>query len=280
MSRRPLFLVALAALSASAAGFVWLVAFHGPGGRRLDAAALQAFAGAVPPHLEPSTNGVAVLANPLPFAILGALLVAVALLRRRWLMAAVVPAILLAANVCAQVLKPALTDPRVIDVDEIVRVYHGSWPSGHATASMSLALCLVLVVGRRLRPLAAVVGAGYAIGVGYALVAAGWHLPSDVFGGYLVAASFTLLGAAALAALESRQPAADGGPTAIPWRALAAPLAALAGIGAVMTLAAIARTPDAAAGLRHVEALVVAFAIAALGLALTAGLALALRRSS
>jgi membrane-associated phospholipid phosphatase len=278
MSRRPLFLLALAALSASAAAFVWLVAFHGPGGRRLDAAALQAFAGAVPPRLEPSTSGVAVLANPLPFALAGTLLVAVALLRRRWLMAAVVPAVLLSANVCTQLLKPALTDPRVIDVDGIVRTYHGSWPSGHATASMSLALCLVLVVGPRLRPLAALLGAGYAIGVGYALVAAGWHLPSDVFGGYLVAASFTLLGAAALARLESREAAADGGPATIPWRSLVAPLAALGGIGAVMTLAAIARTPDSALGLRHVEVLVVAFAIAALGLALTAGLALALRR--
>ena len=71
---------------------------------------------------------------------------------------------------------------------------------------MSLALCCVLVVGPQLRALAALLGAGYAIAVGYALVALGWHLPSDVLGGFLVAATFTLLGAAALAALEARRP--------------------------------------------------------------------------
>ena len=69
---------------------------------------------------------------------------------------------------------------------------------------MSLALCLVLVVGPRLRPLAALAGAGYAIAVGYSLVVLGYHLPSDVLGGFLMAATFTLLGAAALAALEAR----------------------------------------------------------------------------
>ncbi len=278
MSRRPLFLLALAALSAGSAAIVWLLAFHAPGGRRLDGAALQAFAGVTTTRLTPSTNGMAVLADPLPFMLGGAALVAIALWRRRWLMAAVVPAILVGANACTQVLKPALTDPRLIEVDGIQRLYPGSWPSGHSTASMSLALCLVLVVGPRLRPVAALLGAGYAIGVGYALVSGGWHLPSDVFGGYLVAATFTLVGVAALAALEAREPVPEGRPLEIPWRVLAAPLAAFAGIVGIVALSEIARRPDLTLGLRHVEVLVVAFAIGALGLALTAGLALVLRR--
>jgi membrane-associated phospholipid phosphatase len=279
MRRRPLFLLALSALSAAAAAIVWLVAFHAPGGRRLDGLALQAFAGVVRPPLSPSTNGIAVLADPLPF-VLGALaLVAIALWRGRWLMAAIVPAVLVSANVCTQWLKPALTDPRIIPVDGIERIYSGSWPSGHATASMSLALCLVLVVGPHVRPLAAVAGAAYAIGVGYSLVSDGWHLPSDVFGGYLVAASFTLLGAAALAALETREPAAATGDAPIPWRALAGPAAALAAAGVLGAINVIAVHRDGAiASVRGAVVLVVAFAIAALGIALTAGLALALRR--
>jgi membrane-associated phospholipid phosphatase len=278
MRRRPLFLLALAALSAGAAAVVWLAAFHAPGGRRLDGAALQAFAGVVRPPLSPSTNGIAALADPIPFVIGALMLVAIALWRRRWLMAATVPAILVSANVCTQWLKPALTNPRIIPVDGIDRVYPGSWPSGHSTASMALALCLVLVVGPRLRPLAAVAGAAYAIGVGYSLVSAGWHLPSDVFGGYLVAASFTLLGAAALAALERREPTAARG-EAIPWRALAGPAAALTGAGVLGVLNVVAVHRDGAlASVRGAQVLVVAFAIAALGIALTAGLALALRR--
>jgi membrane-associated phospholipid phosphatase len=278
MPRRPLFLLTLSALSACAAAVVWLVAFHAPGGRRLDGAALQAFAGVLRPPLSPSTNGIAVLADPLPFVLGGLALVAIALWRRRWLMAAIVPVILASANVCTQWLKPALTDPRAITVDGIDRIYPGSWPSGHSTASMSLALCLVLVVGPRLRPFAAVVGAAYAIGVGYSLVSAGWHLPSDVFGGYFVAASFTLLGAATLAALERREPVAAG-PGAIPWRTLAGPAAALAGAAALGAVNVVAvHTAGTAASVRGAVVLVVAFAIAALGIALTAGLALALRR--
>ena len=277
MSRRPVFLLALSALAAVAAATVWLAAFHIPGGRRFDGQALQAFAGVLRPPLTPTTHGIAVLANPVPFLIGGALLVMIALLRRRWLMAAAVPLILVSANACTQLLKPALTDPRVIDVAGVSRVYPGSWPSGHSTASMSLALCLVLVVGPRLRPLAALVGAAYAIGVGYSLVSGGWHLPSDVFGGYLVAATFTLLGAAGLAALERREPAHE--PAAIPWRLLAGPAGAFAGALGLSGLTVLVRHPDAElASLRGVEILVVAFAIAALGIALTAGLALVLRR--
>ncbi len=277
MARRPLFLLALAALSACAASGVWLVAFHLTGARALDARALQAFAGVLHPPLTPTTSGIAKLANPVPFVIGGALLVAIALCRRRWLMAAIVPAILLSANVCTQWLKPALTDPRIIDLDGISRSYPGSWPSGHSTASMTLALCLVLVVGPQLRPLAALAGGAYAIGVGYSLVSGGWHLPSDVLGGYLVAATFTLVGAAALAALERREPAAV--PGVLRWRALAGPAGALGGaiaLGALNVL--LVHSDGAPNAVRGAEVIVVAFAIGALGLALTAGLALVLRR--
>jgi membrane-associated phospholipid phosphatase len=279
MSRRPAFLLALGALSAAAAGFVWLAAFVVPGGRVLDAAALRAFAGVGRTPLEPSINGVAVLANMLPFVVGGALLVGIALLRRRLLMAAVVPVVLVGANACTQLLKPALADLRIIDIGTMDRVYTGSWPSGHATASMSLALCLVVVVGPRLRPLAALVGAAYAIGVGYALVALGWHLPSDVLGGYLVAASFTLVGAAALAALEMRRPAAARPRPRVasfPWAGAAASAAVLAALAAVALLRRHPQVATAAA--RHAETLLVASVIGAFGLALTAGLALALRR--
>ena len=194
MSRRPLVLLGLATASIVAAVAVWLAAFVIPGGGALDGRALVAFTGVDRPPLRPRILGVASLADPLPFAMWASGLIAIAVLRRRWLMAAVVPAILLSANLVTQQLKPALADMRIVDVRGEFALYPGSWPSGHSTASMSLALCLVLVVGPRLRPLAALVGAGYAIAVGYSLVVLGSHLPSDVLGGYLVAATFTLWG--------------------------------------------------------------------------------------
>ena len=276
MSRRPLVLLALALAGAVAATLVWAAAFVAPGGRELDAGAMQAFTGVASEPLTPSIQGAAALADPLPFVLAAIALVVLALLRRRWLMAAIVPCVLLAANMTTQALKPALADPRIIELSGGPSFYPGSWPSGHSTASMSLALCLVLVVGPRLRPLAALAGAGYAIAVGYALVALGYHLPSDVFGGYLVAATFTLLGAAALAALEARRPARAQQAAAVSARTLAW---TVAGLLAAAALAAIVKAPGMTwSALQHPSAVAAGLAIGTLGIALTAGFALVLRR--
>ncbi|MDX6679638.1 MAG: hypothetical protein QOE31_3690 [Solirubrobacteraceae bacterium] len=280
MARRPLFLLALAFASAATAFVVWLAAFVLPGGRELDGRALETFTGVASPPLKPSIHGVALLAEPLPFATVAAALIALALLRRRWLMAAVVPMILLSANLVTQVLKPALADPRIVDLRGVATAYPGSWPSGHSTAAMSLALCLVLVAGPRLRALAALAGAGYAIAVGYALVALGFHLPSDVLGGYLVASTFTLLGAATLAALEAPRPARSARTADAP-ALLSVP--ALTGFAAGLLVAAgaavLVRAPSAPAdAFDHPIAVLAGIGIAGLGLALTTGLALVLRR--
>jgi membrane-associated phospholipid phosphatase len=280
MARRPLVLLGLAVASAAGALSVWLAAFLVPGGRELDGRALATFTGVARPPLTPSIDGIAVLADPWPFGAGAAALILLAVLRRRLLMAAVVPAILLTANVATQLLKPALADPRIVDLHGGRAFYPGSWPSGHSTASMSLALCLVLVVGPRLRPLAALLGAGYAIAVGYALVVLGYHLPSDVLGGYLVAATFALLGSAALAGLEAPRPA-RGPRTARPPPSLSAP--ALAAFGAVLVVlagvAVVVRDPGApVSALQHPTAVLAAVGIAALGLALTTGLACVVRR--
>ncbi len=282
MTRRPLALLTFAAISAAAAVAVWLVALGVPRGRALDVSALEAFGGVARPPLSPSINGIAHLADPAPFVLGGLVLVTIALLRRRPLLALAVPAILLAANVTTQLLKPALADVRLIELHHVQSVYPGSWPSGHATAAMSLALCGVLVVGPRLRPVAALLGAGYAVAVGYALVVASWHLPSDVLGGYLVAATFALAGAASVAALEARHPARRGaGPASAPALigppALAAMSLTAVAVGAVMIAA---RAPGTTISvLEHPSGILAGLGIAALGLALTAGLAAALRSS-
>jgi membrane-associated phospholipid phosphatase len=280
MSRRPLVLLGYAAASAAGAFFVWFAAFQLPGGRELDGRALESFTGVARPPLTPRILGLAALADPWPFAIAAVALLVVALLRRRWLMAAVVPLILMSANAVTQQLKPALVDPRIVDIRGIGTVYPASWPSGHSTASMSLALCLVLVVGPRLRPLAALLGAGYAIAVGYSLVVLGFHLPSDVLGGYLVAATFTLLGAAGLSLAEARWPAAAPRSTRPPAVLSAPSLAVLAGVGVALAgLVLVVVAPEESLSVvEHPVAVLAAVGIAVLGLALTAGLARVLRR--
>ncbi len=285
MSRRPLTLLALAVASAIGALGVWLAAFAVPAGQRLDSSALDAFTAAAQRPLRPSINGVSELAGPGPLIAGALVLVTIALLRRRWLMAAMVPAILLCANLVTQLLKPGLAHPRIVELSGTEAPYPASWPSGHSTVAMSLALCAVLVVGPRLRPLAALVGAGYAVAVGYSLIAMGWHLPSDVLGGFLSASTFTLLGAAGLSVLEGpKAPAAHAvsarrrTPVAIDRPVLLASLVAAAA-AVLCGLVLLARNPGAAAfASEHPSALLAAAGVAALGLTLTAALTLALRR--
>lgn len=280
MTRRPLVLLGLAAATAAGAFAVWLAAFHVAGVRALDGSALQSFTGVAQPPLTPRILGLAALADPWPFAFAAVGLVAIALLRGRWLMAAVVPLILLLANVTTQQLKPGLADTRIVDIRGTLAMYPGSWPSGHSTAAMSLALCFVLVVGPRLRPLAAFIGAVYAIAVGYSLVVLGFHLPSDVLGGFLVAATFTLIGAAALAAAEARWPARA--PRVVsPPALLSAPgltFVAICGLAVAAVVLAVGAPNATLDVVEHPVAIAAGVGIAVLGVVLTTGLARVLRR--
>ena len=86
-------------------------------------------------------------------------------------------------SVSSQLLKAVLAYPRY-EGDAIggAQVAPEAFPSGHSTAAMALALCLVLVAPRALRPLAALVGAVFALGVAFSVIALGWHFPSDAVG--------------------------------------------------------------------------------------------------
>jgi hypothetical protein len=75
---------------------------------------------------------------------------------------------------------------------------------------MTLALTGVLVAPRRWRGLLALIGSGLAVGVSYSMLMLSWHLPSDVLGGFLVAATWMSLAVAALRAAGARWPARSG----------------------------------------------------------------------
>ena len=62
-----------------------------------------------------------------------------------------------------------------------------SFPSGHATIGIVLALGLVMVAPPRLRRMATVLAAFTAAAFGTAVLASGWHRPSDTIGAYGVA---------------------------------------------------------------------------------------------
>lgn len=129
--------------------------------------------------------------------LLGGGLVLLALLRGRVGDALAAAAVIVAANVTTEALKPLLgrADPLGGDA---ARTFHGSFPSGHATVAMSLALALVLAAPAALKSPAALLGAAYAAAIGVSLLVQQWHYASDVAGGYLVAGFWAGLVAAAL----------------------------------------------------------------------------------
>lgn len=129
--------------------------------------------------------------------LLGGGLVLLALLRGRVGDALAAAVVIVGANVTTQLLKPALgrLDPLGGDA---LRAFHGSYPSGHATVAMSLALAAVLAAPAALKSPAALLGAAYAAAIGVSLLVQQWHYASDVAGGYLVAGSWAGLAAAAL----------------------------------------------------------------------------------
>jgi membrane-associated phospholipid phosphatase len=221
------------------------------------------------------------LNDPLPTAVLLGALVAVALFRGRPRTALAAVVVVLGANLTTQILKPALATPRFSELLSGGQISAGSWPSGHATAAMTLALCAVLVSSVAWRPLVAVLGAVYAIAVGDAILVLAWHFPSDVLGGFLVAALWVLLAAAALRASDRAWPERTGRrAAALRLRAAVGPSVAVAVLGVWVAAAAVVMRPGLllADGAQHPSAVAAAAAVGALGLAVAAGVTAALRR--
>jgi membrane-associated phospholipid phosphatase len=215
------------------------------------------------------------LCDPPKYGLLGALLVIVALVRRRPRVALVVPVVLVGAEVMTQVLKPLLATPRPSEWLQS-HIAQASWPSGHATAAMALALCAVLVAPPRLRPTVAVLGSVFAAAVAYSILVLAWHFPSDVLGGFLVAALWSLLAVAALLAWEQRAPqtARRTRGALITW-----PVEVVGAAAAGLLLAVLATRPESVASFAsdHTTSLAGVTAIAALALACAGGVVRALR---
>ncbi len=187
MPRRPL---VAAALCAALAAVVYALATHVAAAQHADTRVLDAF------MAEGDTPGAGFAApifhafDPPAFAVMLLALVTGALLGGRRRAAIIVGASVLGATLTAELLKLALAAPRP--------VHTHSWPSGHTTAVMSLVLAVVLLSPPRWRWLAAAAGGALTVAVVFSILILGSHYPSDVVGGFLVAAGFNCLAAAAL----------------------------------------------------------------------------------
>ena len=93
--------------------------------------------------------------------------------------------VILGANTTTQ--QPSRSWPSAHNAAGIPGLAAASFPSGHATAAMSLALCSVIASPARWRPRVAAFMAAFVVAVCYSFLELRWHYPSDVLGGFLVA---------------------------------------------------------------------------------------------
>jgi membrane-associated phospholipid phosphatase len=284
MPRRAVLALLGAAAGAALLILTWFLAFHVGIAERADQSIYNGFASlGKHPRLGSVASFIAHLCNPRPYVYLAFVPFAVALARRRIWAAMTIGGILLGANVTTQLLKPLLATPRAAGLlagDKPVSP--ASWPSGHATAAMALALCCVLAAPARLRPLVAALGAAFAVAVSYSFLSLQWHYPSDVIGGFLVAATWTLLGVAAVLVADSRRRSHMAGKETVRLslqETLGPPAAALAGAMLLALVVVFARPHEVVGYARlHHTFVVGAAAIAVAAIAVAAGVTLVLRR--
>jgi membrane-associated phospholipid phosphatase len=272
------------AVCAGLFGLLLVLAYTSARARHFDASALQGFVD-LPRGGRGETLAmrVASLGDAGSVALIALLLAGVALLRGRPRIAVAVLLLVAATSVSSQLLKALLSYPR-----EPALVGANAFPSGHSTAAMTLAFCGVLVAPARLRPLAALAGLAFALGVAFGVVALSWHFPSDVIGGYLLATGWTLAVVSGLLWLEQRRPERPGQVT-IAVRAAVDRVAAVGLVSAVVAGAAlvalavvvvlVTRRPDLGGFVQeHTAAVVMAPLIVAAGAALLAAVTALLKR--
>ena len=246
-----------------------------------DSATLQGFIALNEPQRTEVIVRLAHLADPVPYALIGLSLAAWAAARRRPRTSAAVLTVLVLTGLTSQTLKPLLAQPRYDEWLGDGQIAAASWPSGHATAAMTLALLAVLAAPPRWRPTAGAAGGAFAIVVSYAVLALGWHFPSDVLGGYLVAGFWTALAGASLTAAARRWPQPHDlrapEPPVTPLHV--APAAGLAVLAALAAVAVVVDRPRAVQSFaaEHTNFVLGAGAIGVLAVALAAAAVLASR---
>jgi membrane-associated phospholipid phosphatase len=150
-------------------------------GQRADEAALAGGRSA-PQRAQSGANGLLRLISIGSLAAAVLALGALAWLwRRPWLI--LLPAVVVGVSLLAtEAFKLAIFQrPDLWPSPDIVG---NSYPSGHTTVAISLGLSALLIAPARVRPMAAVLAALFAAGVGILVVTADWHRPSDSLGSY------------------------------------------------------------------------------------------------
>jgi membrane-associated phospholipid phosphatase len=190
----PLLALALACVAGVAGAYALLVRTRH--GQRLDQGAFDGRGLATPSAHEAAQQLLTTISIG-TLALATAVLMAQAVLRRRTDLALVAGTVIGGSVLTTEALKRLLPRPDLV-VDG--RIWENSFPSGHATVAFAVAVAATLVAPRRVRRAVALFAVFYGAAIGIAVVAAGWHRPSDVAGAYFVVTFW----AATVALVDSR----------------------------------------------------------------------------
>jgi hypothetical protein len=191
-------LLLAAAVSASLAAVVYLVAVHTSLGQRFDNAALL---GAHQQRFATRSDDVSMLQRITAdsFAVVLLLLVGLGLARRRpRLGIGVATAAGLAVVITDLLRKVVLNRPFLVHSDSLYPA--NTFPSGHTATAIACALALVVVSPPAWRGISAILAGSYAAFTAAAVQTAGWHRPSDAIGAAFLSFAAMALVAAIIAA--------------------------------------------------------------------------------
>lgn len=218
--------VCAAALGVLLTGSLAWEALYSPAGQALDTVlmeSLTAWNGALGGLGTVVTGLVSVEAS----VVVSAVVVVIAVVRRRPTLAGRALGVVVGANATTQLLKAALDRPDL----GVVTVLDNSLPSGHVTFAASVSLALVMVAPEWSRTAAAWLGWAWTSLMGITVMVDAWHRPADVVTAVAIAGVWAL----ALCPMEHCE--RHGSPARRIMGAVALALVVLAVVGVVVGIA-------------------------------------------
>lgn len=177
-------------LLAAAAG-VWWLGVRTMEGQSYEDMVWSKFDASLPGWLEPVvhvfTISTVVIATS---AIMSIIALAVLIVRKRWLLIAQLAVFSGICFAAAELLKPLLPRPYLINLESNP---NNSAPSGHVILAATAGVILLCAVPRMCRALVAVIGWAYAVLVGLSVIAGQWHRPTDVIMALLIVGGVAML---------------------------------------------------------------------------------------
>lgn len=181
-------------LLAAAAG-VWWLGVRTMEGQSYEDMVWSKFDASLPGWLEPVvhvfTISTVVIATS---AIMSIIALAVLIVRKRWLLIAQLAVFGGICFAAAELLKPLLPRPYLINLESNP---NNSAPSGHVILAAAAGMILLCAVPRVCRALVAVIGWLYAVLVGLSVIAGQWHRPTDVIMALLIVGGVAMITLAA-----------------------------------------------------------------------------------